>query len=475
LIAKLFIPRSYQAAGTNFILDNPRCNLQVDMGLGKTIMVLNALDILYTCGEYQPTLILAPLRVARTTWSAELAKWNHLSGLEISPIVGTPEQRIAALKRDVPVYTINYENIVWLTKYLKGAWPFRTIIADESTKIKSHRVHWQTNKQGTTYLCHSPSCGERTKALTHLAWKKTRRWVNLTGTPAPNSLGDLWGQNWFIDQGASLGSSYSAFEDRWFKTDYNGYDKVMLPHAEKEIRAAIAPTTFTLRAEDYLDLGEEIVNTIYVDLPPKARKHYDEMEKDLYTIIKAGEVEAFTAATKSMKCHQLANGALYHDDKGTWEAIHDEKLDALRDVIEEAGGMPVIVCYKFKSDLARLKKAFPQGKALDTRQETEDNFKSGKIPILFIHPDSAGHGIDYMQHVTNIMCFFSVDWNAETRDQVIARIGKVRQFQAGLNRPVFIHQIITRNSVDEIILRRLGTKMTVQEALKEGLARRGLK
>jgi len=475
LIRKPFTPRSYQAAGTKFILEHERCNLHVDMGLGKTIMVLNALDTLYTCGEYKPTLILAPSRVARSTWSAELEKWSHLYGLEISPIVGDPLQRIAALKRDVPIYTINYENIVWLTKYLQSKWPFRTIVADESTKLKSHRVYWQTNKQGTRYLCHSPSCGARTKALTHLAWKKTRRWINLTGTPSPNSLGDLWGPNWFIDKGASLGTSYTAFEDRWYKTDYNGYDKIMLPHAEREIRAAIAPTTFTLRAEDYLDLGEEIVNTIYIDITGKARKHYDEMEKELYTVIKAGEVEAFTAATKSMKCHQLANGALYHDDKGTWEAIHDEKLEALRDVIGEAGGMPVIVVYQFKSDLARLQKAFPEGRALDTRRETEDNFKAGKIPILFIHPASAGHGIDGWQHVTNIMCFFSVDWNAETRDQVIARIGKVRQFQAGLDRPVFIHQIIARNTVDEIILRRLETKMTVQAALKEGLARRGLK
>jgi len=442
------------------------------MGTGKTMMVLNAIDTLIICGEYGKFLVLAPLRVARSTWRDEVAKWEHLSYLKVSPIVGDPAQRKAALATDADIYTINYENIPWLIEQCGKDWPFRTIIADESTKLKNHRSHFKKKKDGGRYLVCTG--GTRTAALARVAFKKTQRMWLLTGTPTPNGLMDLWGQNFFIDFGKALGSSYSAFEERWFKLGYNGYDKVMFPHAEAEIRAAIAPTTFTLRAEDYLDLGEEIVNTIYVELSSKARKHYDEMEKELYTVIKAGEVEAFTAAAKSMKCHQLANGALYHDDKGTWEAIHDEKLDALRDVIEEAGGMPVIVVYQFKSDLARLKKAFPQGKALDTRRETEDNFKSGKIPILFIH-SASGHGIDGMQNVTNIMCFFSVDWNAETRDQVIARIGKVRQFQAGHKRPVFIHQIIARNTVDEIILSRLETKMTIQEALKEGLARRGLK
>jgi SNF2 family DNA or RNA helicase len=472
-VAVNFTPRAYQEAGTQFILQNPRCNLHVDMGLGKSVMVLNAIDSLLLCGETNPTLIVAPLRVARSTWSDEAAKWEHLAGLEISPVVGDSKQRLEALRKDTPVYTCNYENIPWLVQHFGSKWPFRTVVADESTKLKSHRSHFKSSSLGKNFLVCTG--GGRAKALAQIAFKKVKRWVNLTGTPAPNSLLDLWGQQWFVDGGGSLGRSYSSFTDRWYKTGYNGYDLVMLPHAEKEVRDLIAPTTFTLRAEDYLNLGQEVTNTIFVDLPDKAAKHYAEMERELYTIIDAGGVEAFSAAAKSMKCHQLANGAMYHDLNGSWEEVHTAKIEALQGIVEEASGVPIIVVYKFKSDLERLKKAFPQGKALDTKKETEDNFKRGNISVLFVHPDSAGHGIDSFQYVTNIICFFSVDWNAETRAQVIARIGKVRQFQAGLNRPVFIHQIIARRTVDEDILTRIEGKMSIENALKEGLARRGLK
>lgn len=468
-----FVPRAYQEAGTKFILKTPRCNLHVDMGLGKSVMVLNAIDSLIMCGDTSPVLIIAPLRVARSTWTDEVRKWEHLKHLEISPITGDERQRLFAIGRKAQIYTCNYENIPWLVKHFKDKWPFRTVVADESTKLKSHRSHMKVSSLGKEYLVKTG--GARTSALAGIAFKKVRRWINLTGTPAPNALTDLWGQHWFIDAGGSLGKSFSSFTDRWYKVGYNGYDLEMLPQAEKEIRDRIANKTFTLRAEDYLDLGEEVINTIYVDLPLKARKQYVEMEKNLYTEIEAGGVEAFSMAARSTKIHQLANGAIYHDDNGSWEEVHTAKLEALQDVVEEAAGTPVIVAYKFKSDLVRLKKAFPNGKALDTKKETEDNFKRGLIPILFIHPDSAGHGIDGFQNVTNIMCFFSVDWNAETRAQAIARIGKVRQFQAGFDRPVLIHQILARETIDEDIVRRVEKKITVEEALKEGLARRGLK
>lgn len=467
---KPFEPRAYQEAGTRFILNTPRCNLHVDMGLGKSVMVLNAIDDLRLCGETGPVLILAPLRVARSTWIDEAKKWNHLTYLKIVPIVGDQEQRAEALNTKAHIYTCNYENLPWLVETLKGEWPFSMVIADESSKLKSNRVHTRLNEKGKRVLYRGG--GKRTSALATVAFKHVKRFVNLTGTPAPNSLADLWGQHWYIDMGKSLGRSHTSFMERWYRLGRNGFTYEPLYNSDSEIRNAISSATFTLRAEDYLALGEEIVNTIFVDLPDSARKHYKEMEKKLFTVIQAGDVEAFSAGTKSMKCHQMANGAIYHDENGSWEELHTAKLEALQDVIEEAEGMPVIVCYKFKSDLARLKKAFPNGKALDTDKKTEDNFKQGLIPILFVHPDSAGHGIDFMQHVTNIICFFSLDWNAETREQVIARIGKVRQFQAGYDRPVFIHQIVARGTVDEDILRRIESKLSVQDALKEGLARR---
>ncbi len=439
------------------------------MGLGKTVMVLNAIDVLIKCGESKPFLIVAPLRVARTTWRDETRKWDHLNYLAVQPITGDRSARLAALAVKADIYCINYENLPWLLEALDGKWPFKSIVADESSKLKSHRSHYRKCKGGLSLVC---SGGVRTTALARVAFKKVKRFWNLTGTPAPNGLIDLWGQCWFIDGGKRLEGNYTAFEQRWFRLGFNGFSLEMLPNAETEIRAAIADVTFTLRAEDYLDLGEEIVNTIYIDLPAKARKHYDEMESDLYTEITAGGVEAFNAATKTAKCHQICNGAIYYEKNGEWEQIHDAKIDALQSVIEEAAGMPVIVAYKFKSDLVRLKKAFPRGVAFDTKPKTEAAFKAGEIPVLFLHPESAGHGIDGFQNVTNIICLFSVDWNAETRGQVIARIGKVRQFQAGLDRPVMVHQIVARDTIDEDILLRVSSKMSVEAALKAGLARR---
>lgn len=472
-MAKNFIPRAYQEAGTNFMLLHPRCAVFAEPGLGKSIMALNMIDTLRLLGDDSKVLIVAPLRVARTTWPNECLKWTHLKHYKVSAIVGTAVQRKNALYDSADIYTVNYENLPWLAEQVKDRWPFRVVIFDESTKLKSHRSHFRAKADGTKYLVCTG--GARTNSIAKIMWTKVRRVVLLTGTPAPNGLKDLWGQLWFCDKGVALGSSFSAFEDRWYKIGYNGYDKELLPFAENEIRKAIEPITFTLRAQDYMALGEEVYNTIVVDMPEKAQKHYKEMEKKLYTVVEDKEIEAFTMGVKSQKCHQIANGAIYWDDKGSYEEIHDAKIEALQSIIEEAAGMPVIVVYKFKSDLARLKKAFPKGKALDTVKKTEDDFRAGLIPVLFLHPDSAGHGIDGFQNVTNILCFFSVDWNGETRSQVIARIGKVRQFQAGLNRPVFIHQIICRNTVDEDILRRIDEKLSIEDALKAGLARRNLK
>lgn len=467
---KQFTPRIYQEEGTRFLLSHNRCALFEEPGLGKSVQVANAIDALILCGISDQFLIIAPMRVARTTWKEEFAKWEHLCRHEIAVMVGMPAERLAALRSKAQIKCINYENLQWLVDTLEGKWPFRTVIFDESSKMKSFRCHFRKKKDGTnSMVCTS---GARISAIAKLCFTKTQRVWLLTGTPAANSLADLWAQIFFIDKGERLGKSFTAFEDRWYKLGYNGYDKIMLPHAEEEIKNLIADVVFTLRAEDYMDLGEEIVNTIYVDIP---RKHYDEMEEKLFTEIKAGGVEAFTAATKSMKLHQIANGAIYWDDQGSYEEIHDEKVQALQSIIEEAAGMPVIVVYKFKSDLERLQKAFPKGVALGKKKQVEKDFKEGKIPILFLHPASAGHGIDAFQNVTNIMCFFSLDWNAEERQQVIARIGKVRQFQAGLNRPTFIHQIAARNTIDEDILLRIEKKISIEQALKEGLARRGLK
>ena len=485
IVSNPFIPRgAFQTEATQFLLRNPRASMHVDMGLGKSVIVLNAINSLLIAGFRLPVLVIAPLRVARTTWKEECLKWDHLNYLRVSAIVGSPEKRIAALNTESDIYTVNYENLPWLVEQCGDNWPFRIIVADESTRLKNHRSHFKTNKDGTKYLVRTG--GSRTNSIARLAFTKTLYFWNLTGTPAPNGLADLWGQQWFIDKGATLGDSYTAFESRWYRqaytpsSDSNKYKKQfpvmeMLDNADSEIRNAIAPTTFTLRASDYLKLGNEIVNNVFVELPAAVRKLYRDMEKDLYMEIQVGEVEVFTMGARSMKLRQLANGAVYYDKTGSWEALHDTKLEALKSIIEEAAGNPVIVCYHFKPDLERLRKTFPNGKDLGDNKKVEGEFKAGKLPILFIHPASGGHGIDKFQYVTNIIVFFALDWSAENREQVIGRIGAVRQFQAGLDRPVFIHNIVCRDTIDEDILERIESKLSIQEALKAGLARRHFK
>lgn len=469
-MAKDFKPRVYQNAGSSFILDHQRGNLHVDPGLGKTVMTLDAINTLITVGESRPTIIAAPLAVARSVWDAEVKKWNHLSHLDVVPIVGDPAQRRAALAKDAPIYTINFENLPWLEEQLKGRFPYGTVVVDEASKLKGFRGHFKKKKDGSySLVC---SSGVNASVLAKMAWKKGVRYYGLTGTPCSNGLHQLWPLIWFIDGGKRLGNSFSAFSDRWFKTGWNGFGLNAMPHAEGEIMALIKDIVFTLRAEDYLDLPPEIVNTVYIDLPAKARKHYAEMESEFFTQVEAGDVEVFSAAAKSAKLHQLANGAIYYDKEGRHEVVHTAKIDALLGLIDELNGQQCIVVYKFKSDLERLQKAIPKGRKFDKNPNTKKAFLDGKFQVLFIHPDSAGHGVDDLQHATNVTILFSVDWDGEKRQQVLARVGVVRQFQANTGKPAIIHQIIARDTIDEDILIRIQEKISVEEALKRGMAKR---
>lgn len=448
--------RPYQHIGMDFIADTPRCALWAGMGMGKSLITLTFLDRLYRVwGEDKPTLILAPLRVARSTWPDEVRKWDHLSGLDISPVVGTPDERKAALRRDVPIFTCNYDNLVWLkTQYPAGKWPFATVVADESTRLKNFRL-----KQG----------GTRARALGRVAHTEVERFIELTGTPSPNGLVDLWGSTWFLDAGQRLGRTFSAFQERYFvfkKQHGSQFAKPeVLPHAQELIHEKLADICLTLDPKDWFDLAEPIVNVIEVDLPPTARKQYKALEKEMFMRLESGEeVEVFGAAALTMKCLQMANGAVYLEDGKTWKETHDEKLSALESIIEEAAGAPVMVAYHFKSDLARLMHAFPHGRHLDADPRTVELWNGGQIPILFAHPASAGHGLN-LQDGGNILVFFGLNWNLEEHDQIIERIGPVRQMQAGHDRPVFIHYIVARGTVDPLVRARVESKRAVQDLL----------
>lgn len=455
---KPFNPRGYQHLITDHIIKHPRCNIWAGMGCGKSAATLNALSTLSLVEDVFPALVLAPLRVAQTTWPDEVAKWKNFNHLRILPIIGDVDVRKQLIKTRADIYTINYENIQWLIEYCGDNWPFKTVIADESTKLKGFRL-----RQGT----------KRARALARVAHTKVRRWINLTGTPSPNGLKDLWGQSWYIDAGHRLGRTFSAFEQRWFQKSFNGFGIDPLPFAQEQIEDKLQDVTQSLNAADWFDLKLPIENLVYVDMPPKARALYDEMQKRMFAEIEGHEVEAFNAASKTMKSLQLANGAAYvGEDSEKWVEVHDAKIKALEDIIEEAAGMPVLVAYHFRSDLARLQRAFPSGRVLDKQPNTIRNWNEGRIPILFAHPASAGHGLS-LQDGGNIIAFFSLDWNLENHLQIVERIGPTRQMQSGYDRPVFIHYILARNSVDDMILTRLKTKREVQDILLEAMNTNG--
>lgn len=448
--------RPYQIEIVEHIAQHPRTNLFVPMGAGKTLSVLTALETLDLTEEVYPVLVIAPLRVARSTWPDEVKKWAHLRHLEVSVISGTIHTRNKALFRErADIYCVNYDILPWLVDALGDAWPFMTVVADECTRLKGYRT-----RQGS----------KRAAALAKVAFR-SNRFVGLTGTPASNGLKDLWGVQWFTDKGDRLGKSYSAYMGRWFKdtapyANYPVYEP--LPHAEREIHEKIADITISVDLKDYLDIREPVVNKIEVELPAPARKAYDAMWKEAVAELRKGEITAVNAAVKTSKCLQLASGAVYTDDNGGWEEVHRAKIDALDSVIEEANGAPVLVAYHFRSDLDRLLKAFPQGRHLDADPKTIEAWNKGEIPVLFAHPASAGHGLN-LQDGGNILVFFSLNWNLEEHLQIIERIGPARQAQAGHERPVFIHYILAKETLDHAVLERLSSKKSVVDVLMEAM------
>lgn len=453
-----YSPRPFAQLAMDHMSANPRCALWAKPGMGKTLLALTHLDILHRVwGESAPTLVLAPLRVARDGWPTEVRKWKHLRGLEVAPVVGSASERRAALRRDAQVYTTNYEQLPWLVEELGDRWPFRTVVADESTKLKGFRL-----RQGTM----------RAQALAKVAHTRVERWINLTGTPASNGLEDLWGQTWFLDAGQRLGRTFSAFRDRWFRPIKVGQFNRWVPTewAQEEIQQRLSDICLTLDPKDWFDMRDPIVNVVHVDLPATAKVKYRELERELFTMIGSTEIEVMNAAARSMKCLQLANGAAYVDPErygdGAWVEVHSEKLDALEDLAEETGDDPLLVTYQFRSDLARLLKRFPDGLDL-SRKDHLAAAKAGQGKLWFGHPASMGHGVDGLQEHCNTVVFFAQDWNLELHDQVLERVGPMRQLQAGKDRPVFLHYIVARGTIDEVAMERRSGKRSVQELLLE--------
>lgn len=451
---KTFSPRPYQHRAIEHLLEHPRCALWAEPGLGKTVVGLTVIDLLQAL-DAEPALVLGPKRVAATGWSEEAAKWKHLDHLEVQPIVGERDVRKAALRnRNASIFTINYENLPWLIKELDGRWPFGTVIADESTRLKSFRL-----RQG----------GARAAAIGRVAHTRVTRWINLTGTPSTDGLTGLWGQTWFLDKGKRLGYTFSGFEQRWYRRGHGDYANLeLLPYAEQEIHGALRDICFALKAADYLDLPPLVSNVIEVELPPNARRLYRDMEREMFALIAGHGVEAFNAAARTIKCLQLANGAAYigepDDPARTWVEVHTAKLEALEDLIDELDGNPLLVGYQFKSDHERLLKAFPKAADLAT-DEGMARFKAGAAPLGLGHPKSMGHGVDGLQNRCHNVAFFGHWWSTEERLQMIERVGPTRQVQAERNKPVIVHDLVARRTVDELVLAKHTTNRSMQDLL----------
>lgn len=440
-------PHNYQQFATDFILNQSICCLMLDMGLGKTIITLTALwQLALDSFDVSRVLVIAPKRVAEDTWPKELAKWEHLTGLTSSLVLGSAAERKAALQRKAFLYIINRENVAWLVK--NHYWDFDMVVIDELSSFKSNKA-------------------ERFKAM-----KKVRpmitRIVGLTGTPAPNTLLDLWPQMYLMDMGQRLGRFIGGFRDRFFLPDKRNreiiYSYKPREGAEDAIYALISDICISMKAADYLDMPERIDNRIEVSMSPKERKLYDTFQKDMVLSIGDEELDATNAAALSNKLLQMANGAVYGEDKKVIP-IHDRKLDALEDLVEAANGKPLLVAYWYKHDLQRIKARFKNARCIDTAKDIDD-WNAGKIPLALIHPASAGHGLNLQDGGCTIV-WFGLTWSLELYQQLNARL-----WRQGQKHTVVIHHIVTKGTHDEDVMRALENKDTRQSALIEAVRAR---
>lgn len=468
-MSRSFTPRPYQKLITRWMLEHKRVGIWAFMGAGKTSATLDFIATLHLF-DPSPVLIIAPLLVARDVWSDERDKWEDFSHLRVSTIIGSLSDRLRAIRTPADLYTVNFEQLPWLINYFGEKWPFKTVIVDECSKLRGFKGSEQISKNGKIFIRSGGT--KRSSCLAKIAHTKIERFIGLTGTPASNGLKTLWGPMWFLDKGKCLGRTFQDFSMRWFVLGYDGFTLLPLPHAEKEIMESVSDVCFSLVAKDWFDLKEPVVNNIEVRLPLEAKRLYDDMEKDMYAEINTHGIEAVNAGVKRIKCSQMANGAIYTDDKhAAFETLHDAKIKALERIIEEAVGMPVLVVYEYRHDLERLLKAFPQGKALDKNKQTVRDWNKGKIPLMFLHAASAGHGNNF-QDGGNIIVYFGVGVDLELYMQVLERIGPVRQLQSGYNRPVFVHHLIAKDTTDELDMKRIQTKRSIQDLLLEEAAKR---
>lgn len=436
-----YSPHDYQTYATDFVLTHPYCGLILDMGLGKSVITLTALwTLLLDSFEVGCVLVVAPKRVAEDTWPREIQKWEHLHGLTYSLVMGSEKERRAALARRAMIYIINRENVVWLVE--NTPWRFDALVIDELSSFKSSKA-------------------QRFKAL-----KKVRpqcsRVIGLTGTPAPNTLIDLWPQMYLLDMGQRLGRFLTHYRERFFTPDKRNRDVVfsykLREGAEQKIYELIGDICISMKATDHLQMPELISNRVEVHMSGKEQKLYDTMKRDMVLQLADGEIDAVNAAALSGKLLQMANGAVY-DSQGRVALIHERKLDALEDLVEAANGKPVLVAYWYKHDLERIQKRFPDSRVIDTPRDIAD-WNTGSIRIGLLHPASGGHGLN-LQDGGSTVIWYGLTWSLELYQQLNARLWR----QGQSSNTVIIHHIIAAGTHDEDVMRALERKDAGQSAL----------
>jgi SNF2 family DNA or RNA helicase len=442
-------PHVYQEHITQKIIELPAVGAFLDMGLGKSVSTLTAItELMHNSFDVAKVLVIAPLRVAKYTWAEEIAKWEHTKYLRLAKVLGPEKDRLAALASRADIYVINRENVVWLVEYYGKDWPFDMVVIDESSSFKSHKA-------------------QRFKALRKVR-PLIKRIVELTGTPAPNNLLDLWPQLYLLDRGERLGKTISGFRERYFEPDQRDGHTIfswkLKDGADNAIYAKIEDICVSMKAKDWLSLPERISNIIRVPLSDSVKKLYKQMERDLLLPYADGDIVANTAAVLSNKLLQMANGAVYDENKEV-RKLHDAKLDALEDIIEAANGNPVLVFYWYKHDRERLQKRFPQYRTLE-RAEDITEWNAGKIPLLLAHPASAGHGLN-LQAGGNTIVWFGLTWSLELYEQANARLDR-----QGQTKRVIVHHLVAEGTIDERVAQAIEQKAQGQDALMEAVKAR---
>lgn len=435
-----YSPHDYQKFATDYILSHKVCCLMLDMGLGKTVITLTALwELLLDRFDVGKVLIIAPKRVAEDTWPRELSKWEHLTGLSASLVLGSKDKREAALKARSFLYIINRENVPWLIKNHK--WDFDMVVIDELSSFKSNRA-------------------ERFKAMRKVR-PMIKRIIGLTGTPAPNSLMDLWAEMYLMDMGERLGRFITGYRERYFLPDKRNreiiYSYKPKAGAEEAIYKQISDICISMKAADHIEMPDRIDNMVEVAMSPKEQKIYDSFENDMVVSLKGEDLDAVNAAALSTKLLQMANGAVYGEERKVIP-IHEKKLDALEDLVEAANGKPLLVAYWYQHDRDRILGRIKDARLIDTAKDISD-WNEGKIAVGLIHPASAGHGLNLQEGGSTIV-WFGHTWSLELYQQLNARL-----WRQGQKETVVIHHIITKGTHDEDVIKALEKKDVGQSAL----------